>query len=225
MSKRKSRAIDRRGGQRVGGEWLTVYCDLMTNLMLFFLMLFALTRLPSQDKSKVFNSMKKNFTTITQKVKFKQLLTIEKETKDKISEIISGDDELGKMTKINISEKYISIKLQSPVLFASGRAKLKEKGRKVLNQIAAVLKPLSEEIIVEGHTDNTPVLTKAEYETNWELSARRSLSAIKYLEKKGISSKRLASVAYGPYRPVYPNDTEEHRAKNRRIEIKVLRER
>ena len=73
--------------------------------------------------------------------------------------------------------------------------------------------------------NGVPVIARmAEYFSNWELSGARALTAINHLVKLGIDPKRLSAVAYGPYHPLYPNDTEENRTKNRRIEINIIRE-
>jgi len=73
---------------------------------------------------------------------------------------------------------------------------------------------------VEGHTDNLPIHTER-FHSNWELSAARAISVIKYLHQNGIPQERLSALGYGEYRPVAPNDTPEHRSLNRRIEILI----
>jgi chemotaxis protein MotB len=216
----KREILDRRLGERTQKEWLTVYSDMMTNLMLFFLMLFAMTGLSADEKSRIYDSMKRSFTTIKEKARFKEVLRVEKETKDKISEVVSRYD----MARISVSEKYININLPNPILFKLGGEELMDEGKEVLDQLARVFKTIHHQIVVEGHTDNQPVLEGSRYFSNWELSAARAMAAVNYLISGEISPSRVSAVAYGEHHPLFPNDTEESRAKNRRIEINILRE-
>jgi len=96
----------------------------------------------------------------------------------------------------------------------------------VLNRVGEVLKGLVDKaIVIEGHTDDVRIsgdLAKR-FPTNWELSTARATSVVRYLqEAAGIPPDRLSAVGFGPYRPVGPNDTSEGRARNRRIEIKLV---
>lgn len=214
----------RRVGFRVSNEWQIIYCDLMTNLMLFFLMLFAFTRLSADDRSKVHESIKKDFTTISEKSLFKQVLKVEKKAQDKISELMTQLTGMSEMPKISVTEEYISIQLPAPVLFDFGMVSLKEQGKEVLGMISEILRPIPQQIVVEGHTDDRPLTENAKYFSNWELSGARALSAVNYLIEKEISPQRLSAIAYGPHHPLAPNDTDEGRAKNRRIEINIVRQ-
>lgn len=220
----KVRIFERRKSQQGSNEWLTIYSDLMTNLMLFFLMLFALTRLSTEEKSRVYNSLKKNFTTIQEQSRFKKVVSIKKETEDNVSELLSQLEGMTDIAKINISEQYIKMRLPSPVLFEPGSVEMNEKGKIILGQIAQILKPILHEIVVEGHSDIQPVSDSSKYFSNWELSGARALAAVNCLVEQGIDPKRLSAVGYGPYHPIYPNDTKENRSKNRRIEINIVRE-
>ena len=77
-------------------------------------------------------------------------------------------------------------------------------------------------IRVDGHTDNVPLSGNGEFADNWELSQARALSVVKFLtESLGFPPERLAATGFGEYRPVNPADTEEARAQNRRIELKL----
>ena len=79
---------------------------------------------------------------------------------------------------------------------------------------------------VEGHTDNVPigVELKSKFPTNWELSTARATNVTRYvLEALNFPPKRISSAGYGEYQPVMDNDTEEHKAMNRRVDIVVQR--
>lgn len=213
------RQKERRRSLGFGKEWMIIYSDLMTNLMLFFLMLFALTRLTLQDQDKVHQSMRKDFTTIQEKVRFQEVIRIEKGTEDEISVLMS---QYG--MSINVSERFINIQLPNPILFEVGKAELKEEGKNILYQISQIIVDGHQQIIIKGHTDNQPLGAGAEFFSNWELSAARAVSAVNYLVLKGIDSERLSAIAQGEHHPVAPNDSEENMERNRRIEISIVKE-
>ncbi|MBU2573818.1 MAG: OmpA family protein [Elusimicrobia bacterium] len=108
------------------------------------------------------------------------------------------------------------------MLFASGRAELKEPAKKVLAPIAAELKKLPNSIIIEGHTDNVPI-RHGKYTSNWELSMARAYSVLLFMSEQGINPKRLAGIGYGENLPAADNATAGGRAKNRRIEISLMK--
>lgn len=111
------------------------------------------------------------------------------------------------------------ILLEDRLLFASGRADVLPASKSAFEQIVGVIRDVPHEIRVEGHTDNVPISTEA-FPSNWELSVARAVNVTKYLiEKEGILPERLCAVGYGETRPLFPNDTPEHRQKNRRVEL------
>jgi chemotaxis protein MotB len=117
----------------------------------------------------------------------------------------------------------VVIRLSGSYLFDSGRAELKPNSFGILDAIAAQLKLLPNDIRVDGHTDSTPLVGSPLYPTNWELSAARALAVTRYLsETDSIQATRLEAAGFGEFRPLVPNDTREHRAMNRRVEIHLL---
>jgi chemotaxis protein MotB len=91
-----------------------------------------------------------------------------------------------------------------------------------LDKIGRLVKASDRRLIIEGHTDNEPIHT-ARYPTNWELSASRATKIVRYLsQRQGVDESRLTAVAYADKKPVAPNDTDAHRARNRRIEILIV---
>jgi flagellar motor protein MotB len=166
-----------------------------------------------------------------------ELITRLKEQIDERKDVETGDsykksviEELSKIStkesfEIKRAEKGVEISLPGIRLFNPGEDKLSSEGLLLLSKLGKILKnATSEEILVEGHTDDTkisgPLLTK--YPTNWELSAARAINVVRYLqEETKIRPERLAVVAYGQYRPILPNDNEDHRRKNRRIVLVI----
>lgn len=118
-----------------------------------------------------------------------------------------------------LPQKGIIVKVSETFMFDLGQVKLKPKAEKFLDRLISLFYDQPYEIEVEGHTDNLPVSTNR-YPSNWELSAGRAISVIRYLhEKGGIDYRYLRAIGYSEYRPLVENDTPEHRAMNRRIEI------
>lgn len=119
----------------------------------------------------------------------------------------------------------LTVNILDRVLFDSGEAELKPDGQEVLRKVAAVLaQHTTLKIHVIGHTDNVPIRpTNRRFASNWELSAGRATSAVRFLvETAGVDPRRVGAVAYGEFRPVADNSTPDGRARNRRIAITVL---
>ncbi len=115
--------------------------------------------------------------------------------------------------------------MPSAVLFTSGSVEISAEGRKVLDEISSGLgKYASREILVEGHTDAVPIARKAQdrFKSNWELSSARAITVLHYLRNKPTGKNvRFGAVALADSRPVGDNNTEEGRARNRRVVVVV----
>lgn len=119
----------------------------------------------------------------------------------------------------------VRISLASAQFFNPGGTRIKVGALKSLDKIAALLKETDKRVVIEGHTDNTPVMADAAYESNWELASLRATSIVKYLIKyHKIDSSRLSAISYADTRPLKSNDSEEGRSRNRRIEIYIILE-
>lgn len=120
----------------------------------------------------------------------------------------------------------LSVNMVERILFDSGSAEIKPEGIKVLERLGNILKKVTDkQIRVEGHTDNIPIGGKLaeKFPSNWELSAARATTVVKFLsEKAGVDPKLLSAAGYSMYRPIASNDNKEGRAQNRRIEITLL---
>ncbi len=124
--------------------------------------------------------------------------------------------------KLEINERGLVIRLTGRALFDFGKANIRKDAIPILNEVIKALRKVPNQVAVEGHTDNIPIHTK-EFPSNWELSVARAARVVRYFIEVGkISPKRLRAAGYGEYRPLYPNDTPEHRALNRRVEIVIL---
>jgi chemotaxis protein MotB len=130
--------------------------------------------------------------------------------------------------KIQITEMQnkLTVTMVDKILFASGSAEVSREGKLVLDKVIPVLKDVKgKRIQVEGHTDNVRIYSaiKEKYPTNWELSTARATQVVRYLQEQGgLDPKALSATGYSEYQPVASNDTDENKAKNRRIEIVLL---
>jgi chemotaxis protein MotB len=117
---------------------------------------------------------------------------------------------------------------QSEIFFDPGSAQIKPQAGAALDQLAGALASLEKEIPpdiawvlrVDGHTDNRPI-SNAQFPSNWELSSARAIAVVQYLIGKGISPAHLVAAGFGEYQPLDTADTDEARARNRRIELKL----
>jgi chemotaxis protein MotB len=162
---------------------------------------------------------------VTQLQKLKEI-EVQKTSKTYESLLDSMKSEISK-GEVTISELKgkLTVNLVESVLFDSGKAEVKPNGLVVLQKVIDILKNLKDKAIrIEGHTDNVPIVgaLARKYPTNWELSAARAINVARYLQQQGIDPALLAAVGYGEYKPVAANDTDEGRAKNRRIEIVLV---
>jgi chemotaxis protein MotB len=138
--------------------------------------------------------------------------------------VASLEDEIhrGEVT-ISKLKNRLTVNLAQKILFPSGSAGLSSEGQEVIAQVGEVLKGVADKtILVEGHSDNFKIsqTLQQKFPSNWELSAARAASVVRYLQSSvGIAGKKLSIGAYGPYRPIADNATEEGRAQNRRIQI------
>ena len=129
---------------------------------------------------------------------------------------------LEKEIEVRVDQRGITVSLSDQFLFDSGRAELKPSGMRVLFKIAEFVKDVVPAAAVEGHTDSVPLLGGI-YRDNWGLSAARAAAVTSYLQDRaGFDPQKLQAVAYGPNRPLVPNDTPEHQALNRRVDLVFL---
>ena len=222
--------------------WLTMYADFITSLTLFFILLFYSAML-SARKSLTPDEVNDYNQAISSAIYDKED-KVEKKAKEQTQQISATEVEAGKLLKdfagVLVNRREVVITLPEAILFESGKAKINDEARPVLNTIGQIMVKYPGKIVIEGHTDDLPINQQipkgakrweiamarstglGPYTSNWELSGARSLQVMTFFSRgKIIDPGRLVVRACGPSQPVYPNDSDEHRAKNRRIEIKT----
>jgi chemotaxis protein MotB len=143
-------------------------------------------------------------------------------------------DFFGRLREILADRKNIRIVgdrfvFQSEVLFPSGSDQINDAGQVEMKKLADALIDLQKEIPpeinwvlrVDGHTDDVPLSGNGRFHDNWELSSARAIAVVKFLIANGVPADRLVAAGFGQYQPLDPSDTDEARAKNRRIELKL----
>lgn len=149
-------------------------------------------------------------------------------------EVLTVGDEIDRITKA-LEEKFgkslvvtqhqdrLVLTMLGQVLFESGEAELTPLGLEIMKRVGQVLSTLPDKYIqVEGHTDNNPIYGQLQkrYPTNWELSTARATTVLRYLiEQTGMNREQFSATGYADTQPVESNETEEGRARNRRVEI------
>ncbi len=202
----------RNNDARTESIWLTIYADMITNLMLVFLALYGLTTMGKDAVEQAKDSMK--LTSVITAPEFEKVVPALQQT-------VADSDQ------IIVTQEAGAIRVQfgESVLFQSGRAELKDQAYPPLLKLAAILKIMPNTIVVEGHTDNVPLGAGAAFHDNYELSLARAMNVVDVLIKKaGIPPAQVAAAAYGEYRPRATNETSVSRRFNRRVEIAVFRD-
>ena len=202
--------------------WMVPFADLMSTLVILFMALYGMAALKQQaekDKAQVRHQAD---LAITQQEK---ALAEAREKEAEMGAILEKAvrERLPKGTaSVRVDAERVQLTLASPLLFESGSADLSAGIQPFLERIAEALKVLPNEILVEGHTDAAPI-RGGPYPTNWDLSAARSFAVVDYLSQHGLPPARFSIYGYGEHRPIDDNATPEGRARNRRIEISLLR--
>jgi len=147
-----------------------------------------------------------------------------KKTYDSMVGAMQGEIQLGEVTITQLKDK-LTLSMVEAILFDSGSSKVKKNGEKVLDRVAEILKKVTDkQIRIEGYTDNVRIGAGLveKFPTNWELSTARATNVVRYLQQDGIDPQLLGACGYSEYRPIAANDTEEGKAKNRRIEVVLI---
>lgn len=223
-------------------RWLITYADLITLLLGLFAVLYASSQVDMNKYRQIVAAFNQLFGGGGVLFGGKGVLTVpapqrgggeskESEfgfsvpkTQEKIQATLSSILKSNiKSNKILITSgaEGITVHLLERLLFESGSADLKPEAKAVLDTIAEILRLLPNDIRIEGHTDDRPIHTP-KFPSNWHLSIARALNTAYYLMERGVKPEKISIAGYAEFRPIAPNDTEENRAKNRRVDIVII---
>lgn len=226
------------GSQR----WLLTYSDMITLMMVFFVLLFATAQIDLKRYQQMAESLHRAFGGQSDAIivpiseeeggaweeEFTRPVLIEAptvsfDTTDVSAELGNALAQAGIEGQVSVRTHVegVIISLNEDLIFPPGSAELQPRGKKALDNIATVLHTMPNPVRVEGHTDDRPTNSPI-YPTNWELSTARAVSIVRYLIEKGVSPSRLSAAGMASYQPLVPNDTAERRAMNRRANLVII---
>ena len=197
------------------GDWLTTYADMMTLLMTFFVLLFAMSTL-DPVKLEQFGDSFGEKSGARKKTKKVSLSQINMEVKKLVKE-----QDLQQQVKVRMDARGVTLEIASDLAFNVGSADLSRSIKDFLIKLVSTMDKATYAIAVEGHTDNVPIRSGV-FPSNWELSAARASAVIRYLTSQGIAPDKFRAIGFGDTAPKVDNSTAENRAKNRRVDITFL---
>ena len=225
--------------------WMVTFGDLIMLLLTFFVLLLTMKSMDSGALKEKFQEMsattgplehsdiRAGGSLIEGQHSLKKSLVISNNQRlEEVLDLLEGIDrkraeehhleKLRQLIDIDEDDRGVVVTMEFDHLFDSGKAEVRSDRFPLLDSMGRLFRNVVNDIIIMGHSDNQPV-QGGEFESNFELSFYRAMSVMFYLtEGLGLKPKRFAAGGYGELRPRYPNDSEENRSKNRRIEF-ILR--
>jgi len=203
--------------QRTGNEgWLTSYADLITNLLIFFILIISASQIQTGKMEKIIQSL-------SSEEMPESLSSAERQLKQTLTE-----QNLDRDVTVAMTDEGLELSFNSGVMFDSGRAEILASMNAPLAKVLQVIKPYAEKyhLAVEGHTDERPI-NSALYKSNWELSSARALEIRQRLDQLGIDKKRIRVEAYADNKPLPQKerdqlDRETQLARHRRVVIRLF---
>ncbi|OQY53155.1 MAG: flagellar motor protein [Desulfobacteraceae bacterium 4572_89] len=228
-------------------EWMATFADLVTLLMCFFVLLFAMSTTQQETYKELVKSLKSALgAQAVPESGTREGLTmhavpseepsenqqidelggmIEKEMEEIVSEVreLVLFNKLGGEVSVTKNEDGVVITMSDLLLFAAGGTQLSDKGLDILKKVASVLSKLAYHVKIKGHTDSSPIASTF-YPSNWELSSARASTVVRLLVLNGVPPQYISAEGYAHYHPIATNDTAQGRARNRRVEIVYARD-
>ena len=224
--------------------WVIIFADMVTLLMVFFILLFAIGTVEQEKWRQIKESLREALgADSVEELGTRQGLDVVKQVQTQVDEqTVHAVDEVGAMVnremediiseveefvfknklsgevRVSSDERGAVITISDVVLFPAGSAEMTLEGRKTLSQVFEVLQQFNYDVKIEGHTDNTPIHT-LRYPSNWELSASRASEVAHMLIDDGFPPERLSVEGFAEFRPKVPNTSVKNRGINRRIEV------
>ncbi|MGV7222492.1 MAG: OmpA family protein [Nitrospinales bacterium] len=213
--------------------WMVTYADMTTLLLTFFILYYSISASNMQKFEEVIlgkETASIGLLELLDSVKVNE--SLEKFTGLRSDNIVTDindiatEEHFSSVIEVNTDDKSkIVVRISGETLYESGKADLRMESKPVLDEIARILKAYpTHKINIQGHTDDTEIQSE-QYESNWELSAARASSALRFFLDKNIEPKRLTATGYADTFPVASNQTEAGRMKNRRVEFVLEKER
>ena len=228
-------------GPKGAPAWVVTFADLVTLLMVFFILLFAMGSIEDDKWKLVKESLKSALgsetipeegtrqgldviSAILNEESLEAVDEVGAMVAKEIEEIASEVEEfvyknkLAGQVQVSSDERGAVITVSDIVLFSPGTARMNKKGIQVIRQVFDLLNQFNYKVKIEGHTDDTPIRTDR-FPSNWELSASRAAEVARMFVESGFSAENLSIEGLAEFHPKVPNTSPINRATNRRIEI------
>lgn len=218
--------------------WMATFADLMSLLLTFFVLLLSFANMDIQNFQTALGSVKEAMgvqfehpgdrmgltTSIVEMSKEEstdKLNTLDQQVTQLFKNLIAARQVEG-MVEVELGSRGIVVRIQNVVLFEPGGTTLREAAHAPLMIVADGARELDLPLWIEGHTDNRPI-SSIRFPSNWELSAGRATSALRFLQDVGkVRKYRMHIAGYADTRPIRSNTTADGRAENRRVEFLFL---
>lgn len=198
-------------------RWLVSYADMVTLLFACFAALYAMKTAEVVNASKVPGTIE-----VPQPIVPVPDDPPARDLAGALEQAVARTDKGGQIA-VRQEARGVVVSLPEAGAFPTGQADLSQAARRVIRELASVLASEDGEIRVEGHTDDVPIAT-SRFASNWELSAARATEVIRFLIAQGdVAPARLSAAGYGEFRPLAPGTSIDARARNRRVDIVILR--
>ncbi len=219
--------------------WMNTYADMVTLLMIFFILLFSMSQVNEQKFRDAVDSVHGAFgvldgsppgildpqgtlTTDDFVLAAAELARLERLGDEFKKELAKSG--MGDKVSIEMEERGLVLRFADSVLFDLGSAEVRSEGFDVLTKVGDLLRTTANPVRVEGHTDNWSIQT-LKFPSNWELSTGRAASVVRFfMDHCEFDGDRLQAAGYSEYHPLESNDTAEGRQRNRRVDVVILRE-
>jgi chemotaxis protein MotB len=220
-------------------RWMVSYADFVTLLFAFFVVLYATSEIDKAKMARLSSAITAGFTSlgvgappggavivIPSTVPADHLSTARpEETADAIRrklEATLAEELKRRNVALRQTPEGIVLSLREVGFFDSGSATLRASSMDTFDRIGSVLRSISSNVRIEGHTDNVPIHTSL-FQSNWELSTARATEIIRlFLTREGLAPARLSAAGYAEYHPIADNSTEDGRRSNRRVDIVIV---
>jgi chemotaxis protein MotB len=208
-------------------RWLISYADYMTLLCAFFIMMYSIKLLDEEQYQAVQDVLDGMFTTKAQQMlpqpevsttildNNNGMMPLYETVKQQLQVFIDSNELI-----LEQEGEWVKIRLKADTLFPAGGWEINDEMMDLLEELAAVIRPIPNEINIEGHTDDVPISTEV-IVSNWDLSALRAVAVVRAFELFGVAPQRMAALGFGYHKPLFANDSDEHRLANRRVEILI----
>lgn len=196
-------------------RWVVSYSDFVTMLLALFIVMFAISHNVNKEQAKIIEDNNLQVVENATDIPTKTADELIKELNEKLANNSS-------VTLVKDNRGLI-VRMNNSILFDEGSAIIKKNASKTLDEVIGIISQVDNKVLVEGHTDSTPINTKT-YPSNWELSTARATNIIGYIIRTGkIPPQRLSAAGYGEYMPIADNTSSGGRLLNRRVDIIILK--